>query len=1330
MENFECSVEICERDWECFFAECEQSNLLPPSSAGVDSGLSDIDETGSILAKRLRKVNRTAGHSEADRPIDGPPDCAGSPVEHYLSRHAVGGEESVLSGSEEDIDLRSVNIFFERLNNLTEAERLTEPSHARGGKNREAVEEEEWFSDGKRASCSSWQKNFPNSLSASGERAVGKETTQPVDTISNINTMKKDVLGSKISPDPAASNAVQTNKSANPETGLFTGEEACTETRVNEATQLNQARDSPACVVCSGTAAHADGGTTGETRTPLNSVYQEHLLTDSSINLEMVTHVNRKGGQNADVLPSDATRTNKAASQESSHSASIKRKRRKKRRLRARGVHGLGGQVFIRHSDSEEERHAWRGGTVLCLSQDINLSHLNEPPAQKNISSLTSYSATSHLPVNISVKEIKVDLAHYNTHRCLQESMVRKGRRTALDPAENNATNEKALSQTDDRAMSAPNDSGNMATHLQLSSRLHTVRITDGVTGRPCPSTEAAHCGRNDSHAGSLQKSDQMNHSINCCEDEQNAESCTADVKSIRIVSSAESNDLAVEISQKDKLSAAKSVLAVEAGHAGHAGRDEHTLCQREAEPQQQLGIDCQDADTYRFTLKGTPLSGSSSDDTKPKKFKPGAWPFLEMSSQVGRAESTSDASSALANEHFLAQSPTSFDIETTARPTEHPPVPHTLSTPSVLSERNTTAEGAELAASQIMAFQSGNPPLSGDITVKRQRETKPSMSEDLTTSPPVITPMSSCCTLDTESVMSISNENVTDMSGSSCLSVNQNGRGDQGEASSPMLEKLQEGDGTSECKSQSVSNDTTDLKCDSGVKAEEIITAFTAECEPPKAPDSTHSVFTMSSFWTEMEKLTINDILSLRMISKAASSSSLPPLQESEKTSMFALADSSFLTQPDESKPDPTDGDAPSDPHSVETSSGSVPAANPSSSSGVMWESLEADVYPGNMMLTSVGDISEESLRNISKNVTVHNLHALGSESLRCSRTVQTLQTLDEGGLQNVEDFTDGHGPKQEEETHSLASLSTDGYRISLSAIFHYLFSGKQSVPSQSATDNITSCYIEGNSVSETYDLFFSEFDIESFFYPLILAEDQTKDELVPVVSYSRSANRSLEFPEAYDHFMASSSSEESSVDSDEEDSGGPVRVVTRFTRASSTSPISTDIYEHFFSDSDLRQNFFWKTTLSFRNISLYGSTAQKQTLSNPPSRVPVGQSGRSFGTTVPPLNAPGNGDAMFPEPLLCQQPFRNEDFQTAVSNPGLNASLLPLRQSDMCLVCIAFASWVLKTANPQVGDTWKAVLLANVSALSAIRYLREYVKTEAAASEENMSCTATSDY
>lgn len=38
------------------------------------------------------------------------------------------------------------------------------------------------------------------------------------------------------------------------------------------------------------------------------------------------------------------------------------------------------------------------------------------------------------------------------------------------------------------------------------------------------------------------------------------------------------------------------------------------------------------------------------------------------------------------------------------------------------------------------------------------------------------------------------------------------------------------------------------------------------------------------------------------------------------------------------------------------------------------------------------------------------------------------------------------------------------------------------------------------------------------------------------------------------------------------------------------------------------------------------------------------------------------------------------------------LDAPLLPIKQADMCLVCIAFASWVLKSVNPQGADTWKA--------------------------------------
>ncbi|KAI3357357.1 hypothetical protein L3Q82_015790, partial [Scortum barcoo] len=1328
------SVEICDRDWECFFAECEECNLLPPSLAGVDdSGMSDIDETGSILAKRVQNVDLTVGFSEANCPIDGPPDCEGSPVEHYLSKHGVGGIESVLSGSEEDIHLQSVNIFFEGLKNVIEDKEVTEPSQVRAGKNRQAIQEEGRCSDGQQASSSTLPENIPklNSVTARGETAVGNETTEPVDTISNINKMKKDKPDSNIFPEPAGSNLVlKTNKSVHLETKLFFREEACTETRVNEAMQSNQSHDSADRVICSESTPHADKMITqAEMYTPLDDVRQEALLTspftlskkcstDSWSNLE-------------NVLQSDITTTNKTASQESSPSASIRRKRRKKRRLSvepADSVHSYERQVLVKQSDSEEEQCASKGGMGLCGFEDIKQFDLNEP--RKNIiSSLTTYSNTSNVPVNLlSVREMKVnDIAHYS-HPCDCKYHYLPERCKATGPADNSV-------------ISMPCCSINVATKLQPCNKLQVeessglkrypglpVLITDCVTGQSDLATETANCERKDTHAGSPQQSDKKNNFVICLENEQNPALCIAEVKSgtLSILPSTESNDPTVEVSQKDKLSAAKSVLAVE---AGNSGRDDDILCQREADSQPQLEIDCHSTDQYNSTLGNThfPLSAtgvSSSDahNTEPMQCKTTAFQFSkEIPSQVDCADLILDMSNSLPDKYCLSKTPTNL-------------------------EKNITVLQTDLAASQISAFYSGNPFQSDQmsLTHKSQSENDSSTSEALT-SPPDITPASSCYTLDTESVMSLSNENITDMSGQSSLSVSQNDFGSQGEKTSVVLAKHETGVGISETKSQSVLNNRTDLKCDLVVESEDPVTASKTDHEPEKIPASKHSVFAMSSFWSEMEKLTINDILGLRMINSAAPPSSLPPLQESEETDILAMTDS-------ETKPEPTNENPSSNFNAVESSSGSVDSP---SFRGVLWEnepvpvSLGADIYPENMMLTSVRNISQPvvpvsaqmCLRKISKNVSVHNLHALDSESYSYTWKDQTLQTLDEGEVEKGKHFTDGPIPKQNKDVDCLAPSSTDSYRISLTDIYQYLFGRKQSVPSQSATDNITTYYTDGNSVPETYDHFFSEFDTESFFYPVFRAEDEVKDEMVPIFSCSCSANKKLQFPEAYDYFFASSSSDDSSVESDEEDNCSPVRVVTRFSRTSSTSKISGDTYENFFTDSDLRQNFFWKTTLSFRKMSFTGSAAQKQTLSQPLSVVPVRQSGKSFRRTIS-KNVLGNPDVMFPDPLLyhledrisrqlVQQPFRYEDLQTAVSNPRLDTSLLPLKQSDMCLVCIAFASWVLKTANPQVGDAWKAgmFLLANVSALSAIRYLRKYVKMEAAANEKKLCNTAPSD-
>ncbi|XP_029911928.1 uncharacterized protein perm1a [Myripristis murdjan] len=607
-----------------------------------------------------------------------------------------------------------------------------------------------------------------------------------------------------------------------------------------------------------------------------------------------------------------------------------------------------------------------------------------------------------------------------------------------------------------------------------------------------------------------------------------------------------------------------------------------------------------------------------------------------------------------------------------------------------------------------------------------------------------------SCRTPSNEDVMSLSNKNITDMSESSCSSVGLHNSGSEEEKISKVLATDEEGEGTSGPKSLEVSHDTSEIKCDLEAGTEDTQATSKAENEVEKGPDCKHTVYAMSSFWREMEKLTIKDILGLRMMSSAAPPGRLPPVPETETADTSDARDSGYFTQPDQSSEDTS-----SIPGLVESNSDAVLAIDSSSSVDVMWESEPDQVSLGeNMMLASVSDIPQpliasnsnapKYLKKMSKNVSVRNLHALDSEPFSVTWKSQALPSVisEEVELEN-KSFPHEHMPRRDSGLDSLPSSSFtgnapgDSYSISLTDIFQYLFGIKQSNPSPSATDN-TAVYSDGNSLPEAYDHFFSEFDTESFFYPLIKAADPTKEELVPIFSCSRSTNRNLQFPEAYEHFFASSSSDDSSTESDEDDNEdhGPIRVVTRLNTQGSASQISTDIYENFFLDGDHRQNFFWKNTFSLRNIRLTGSTSQMQR-SDSLSLIPVRQSGRSLRRTIQPISALGNEDVPFPDPLLyhleerisrqlAQQPFRYEDLQTAVSNPRLDASLLPLRQSDMCLVCIAFASWVLKTANPQVGDAWKAVLLANVSALSAIRYLRKYVRVEAAAGERALRHTS----
>ncbi|XP_078415358.1 uncharacterized protein perm1a isoform X1 [Cetorhinus maximus] len=60
-----------------------------------------------------------------------------------------------------------------------------------------------------------------------------------------------------------------------------------------------------------------------------------------------------------------------------------------------------------------------------------------------------------------------------------------------------------------------------------------------------------------------------------------------------------------------------------------------------------------------------------------------------------------------------------------------------------------------------------------------------------------------------------------------------------------------------------------------------------------------------------------------------------------------------------------------------------------------------------------------------------------------------------------------------------------------------------------------------------------------------------------------------------------------------------------------------------------------------------------------------------------------------------------------------GRRRSCLSCTQKDLCLFCFACASWAMKSATSQ-SDMWKAALLVNISAISAVRYFRTRAKRE----------------
>ncbi|XP_029102242.1 uncharacterized protein LOC114909170 isoform X2 [Scleropages formosus] len=495
---------------------------------------------------------------------------------------------------------------------------------------------------------------------------------------------------------------------------------------------------------------------------------------------------------------------------------------------------------------------------------------------------------------------------------------------------------------------------------------------------------------------------------------------------------------------------------------------------------------------------------------------------------------------------------------------------------------------------------------------------------------------------------------------------------------------------------------------------------------QEPLTLDPTHPVYALSPFWDEMEKLTINDILHLRLVGHAQPPKELPRNAVADTSD---AADSDYFTQPDESKPNRSSSEFStlSDfeeefSQALNTSTNPSPepqahgSARPPSSRATSWES-EGAFITGNREgfgeERSCSDYSSQSHLSgscVAEQCSLHPVHSQREESCLYFLSHQ------------VSEQKPGSEPAELMEKNTKISppfldskALTANFNIPSTEIIGNSVHGNEATVSPLGTSSVA-CFThedaEKLSVPEMYDCFFSDFETGSFFFPL--ARRCNKNKTVPIFCFSRSARQSLVFTKMWHYCLPG----KSSFRPDDEDDREPIRAATRVGESvgePTGAACAPDTYEQFCTDSDWRGDLFWRNPLSLRWTCFLGGG-----LSRPHGSFISWQS----------LAFKGRGSSLFSrstsqgdqECLPCtdhletrmfaqsaERTRANPRLQAALCIPGKGSLLPSLQHADLCLVCIAFASWVLKSINPQDADTWKTVLLANMSAVSAIRYLRQ---------------------
>ncbi|XP_010765288.1 uncharacterized protein perm1b [Notothenia coriiceps] len=484
------------------------------------------------------------------------------------------------------------------------------------------------------------------------------------------------------------------------------------------------------------------------------------------------------------------------------------------------------------------------------------------------------------------------------------------------------------------------------------------------------------------------------------------------------------------------------------------------------------------------------------------------------------------------------------------------------------------------------------------------------------------------------------------------------------------------------------------------------------------EAAGHTRPVYAISAFWDEMEKLTINDILQLRVGRSTPPRDTVTPnadgplldtveynLSDGVLMDTSDTADSDYFTQPDESKrdrsscefstsdfeeeywqylsasrnqsPDPqsksqqSPGDSPFTAYEKEESL--------SSETPVPLEDYAEDQEASDFLLSRLG-----LPRPITKSKSLQNLSAFKTEDL----SLQLLLGKDESSLflsscpsleENVVlTASDSLG------TQIPTSLLGEHDQISLPEVFEYLYSDDR-------TNGDSQCVkvYDPVDISMVYDYSLCAFSDEmsfSFLYNFPRSEEKP----IPIFSCSQPLIRELTFPNPDFVFLRSDFEEEGDI--------SPFRIMSSsfFKRDDCGVSASNGFYNWKSLMRKVRFPDKGSIWCSRSGATVFPDEVEKITTksADPPLTVLTARRGSS------------SPFLLFSELALQKRVL---DALQATRQEGIFSSL---KQSDMCMVCIAFASWVLKSSDPESADAWKAALLANVSALSAIQYLRQYVK------------------